>query len=84
MSTRAKKRKGAAKQPVLFITKPQLAQALGVDPGSIDDWVAAGTFPPPHSRLGDRTVLWRRDYFDHFVEHREWPRESFYRPGGGS
>ncbi len=78
-----KTRRRVVKQPVLFITKPQLAHALGVDTASIDAWVIAGTFPPPHSQLGDRTVLWRRDHFDAFVEKRAWPREAFYGLGGG-
>lgn len=78
----ANPRKGARNQPVLFITKPQLAQALGVEPSTIDDWVRDGKFPPPHSRIGERTALWRRDHFDHFVEHRRWPRAAYYDSGG--
>jgi predicted DNA-binding transcriptional regulator AlpA len=81
-SNSRKSRTRAIKQPVLFITKPQLAHALGVDAKTIDDWVAAGTFPPPHSMPGERTVLWRRDYFEHYVEKREWPRAAFYEKDG--
>lgn len=63
-----------------FITKAQLAHELGqVDPRTIDLWVREKTVPPPHSRLGERTELWLREYFETFVETGRWPEEAYTR-----
>lgn len=75
---RTRPRKGAAQEPVIFITKSQLAKAIGVEPSTLDDWIREGTVPPPHSRLGKKTTLWLRSHFDAFVRDRRWPREAFY------
>jgi predicted DNA-binding transcriptional regulator AlpA len=87
MGTKAKtpsKRKGARGETD-FITKSQLAHAMGeVDPATIDEWVAAGTFPPPHSRPGERTTVWRRSYYTFYLENGYWPPESFRKPGSPS
>ncbi len=79
MSIRAKavNRKGAKGDP-LFITKSQLAHAMGnVAPATLDDWVKEGTFPPPHSRPGERTAVWLKRHFDAYVASGRWPEEAF-------
>jgi len=69
----------AARQPTTFITKSDLARELGVTLKTLDAFVARGTVPPPHSRPGPRGALWLRAWFDHYVRHREWPREAYPR-----
>jgi hypothetical protein len=65
-----------------FMTKSQLAYHLGeLDPGTLDDWIAEGTFPPPHSRPGTRTAVWLREHYEFYKRHGYWPRESFRTPG---
>jgi hypothetical protein len=72
-----KTRKGVRGEP-LFLTKNQLAYHMGeADPGTIDRWVEDGTVPPPHSRPGERTQLWRRDHFNAFVATGRWPAEAW-------
>lgn len=76
------KRKGARGEP-LFITKAQIAHHMGeADPSTIDRWVEDGTFPPPHSRPGERTTVWLRAHFTHYVEHRRWPAEAWPAAAG--
>lgn len=83
MSTGTKsgvRRRSAA--PPIFITKSELARTCGpVDTATIDRWVRDGTFPPPHSRPGERTALWLRKHFDQFVETGRWPEEAYPSPG---
>lgn len=75
---RPRTRKGASEEPVVFITKSQLAKAIGVDPSTIDDWIREGMIPPPHSRPGSKTALWLRIHFDAFIRDRRWPEEAYY------
>lgn len=85
MSIEAKAPKGRGKRgpgrriaEPLFITKTEMAQHLGVgDMTSIDKWIAAGDFPPPHSQPGKRFAVWLRRHWNTFVETRAWPREAF-------
>jgi predicted DNA-binding transcriptional regulator AlpA len=68
---------GRASSP-LFITKREIVRHIpGVDSTTIDAWVAKGTFPPPHSRPGERTAVWLRRHFDFYVARGYWPDEAF-------
>jgi hypothetical protein len=60
-----------------FMNKSEIANELSVTTEAIDKWIAAGTFPPPHSRPGKHTSLWLRSHYQHFVKHREWPRAAY-------
>jgi hypothetical protein len=62
----------------LFITKSEIGRALGVkDLRTIDAWIASGTFPPPHSRPGERFAVWLRKHWLVYVETGRWPEEAF-------
>ena len=75
------RRRGVRGEPV-FMTKSQLAHEMGqVDTQTIDRWIAAGTVPPPHSRPGESTALWRRSDFEHYVATGRWPKEAFRSSG---
>lgn len=80
MSNDAKKKRGSrtnVSDPV-FITKTEIAAHMGIgNLATIDDWIASGTFPPPHSRPGERFAVWRRKYWNAYVETGEWPPASF-------
>lgn len=79
---KTKPKKGVRGTP-LFLTKGQLCYHLGeIDPATLDEWIAAGTVPPPHSRPGERTCLWRRDHFDAFLDTGRWPEAAWPREGG--
>jgi hypothetical protein len=67
---------GAAKGAV-FISKVELARHLCVTPRAIDQWIAAGEFPPPHSRPGPRVALWRRRDWRAYVRDGRWPAAAF-------
>lgn len=69
--------RGARGEPT-FLTKSQLAYAMGrVLPATIDDWIAAGTVPPPHSRPGAKCALWLKTHFDVYVQTGRWPDAAF-------
>jgi hypothetical protein len=63
-----------------FIGKSELARHLCCDVGTIDDWIVAGSIPPPHARPGARHPIWRRDHYRAFVETGEWPRAAYGSP----
>jgi hypothetical protein len=66
-----------------FITKVQMAREMGLkEPRTIDAWVAAGTWPPAHSRPSERVALWRRFHWLAYVETGRWPAEAFPRRDG--
>jgi hypothetical protein len=50
--------------------------------GTIDDWIAEGGFPPPHSRPGERFAVWRRKHWDVYVETGSWPPSAFPKESG--
>jgi hypothetical protein len=66
-----------AKGVPLFIDKSEIVFEFGVDMQTIDRWVAAGTFPPPHSRSGERKALWLHKHFDYYVATGHWPKDAF-------
>jgi predicted DNA-binding transcriptional regulator AlpA len=76
----APKRRPAKPRPdATFVTKSEIARELGgVAMSTIDRWIAAGTFPPPHSRIGPRYCVWLRQHWRQFVETGRWPE----RPKG--
>jgi predicted DNA-binding transcriptional regulator AlpA len=64
-------------EPV-FISKTEMAQHLCLgDAGTLDDWIAKGDFPPPHSRPGERFAVWLRRHWDAYVASGAWPREAW-------
>ena len=63
-----------------FITKAELAFHLCVTTQTIDGYIKVGTFPPPHSRLGTQSKVWRRRDYKHFLEHKTWPQAAFDPP----
>lgn len=68
----------------LFVTKGELARLLGrLDTATIDRWVRDGTFPPPHSRPGERTALWLRRHFEEYVRTGRWPADAYHRDSPG-
>jgi hypothetical protein len=76
----SKKKRGPRKKIVepLFITKTEIAAHMGIgNIGTIDAWIAEGTFPPPHGRPGRRFAIWLRKHWDAYVETGEWPREAW-------
>ena len=79
MATTTKKPKASRyKHLSRFIDKGQLAHELAdAAPASIDEWIADGTIPPPHSRPGERKAVWLREHFEYYVKHRQWPAEAF-------
>lgn len=61
----------------IFITKKEIAALMSVaDTKTIDSWIAKGAFPPPHSRPGERHVVWLRKHWDTYVETGEWPKAA--------
>lgn len=62
----------------IFITKTEIANHLGVGGlGTIDDWIADGSFPPPHSRPGVRFAVWLRKHWDAYVATGAWPASAW-------
>jgi hypothetical protein len=61
-----------------FITKSELAYHLGADTETIDEWIRKGVIPPPHTRPGERHVIWLRRHYNAFRETRRWPKESWW------
>jgi uncharacterized protein YeaC (DUF1315 family) len=81
-NTRKKRKHRNVSGQSVFMTKSQLAFAMGeVDTQTVDQWIARGTVPPPHSRPGSNTALWLREHFDHYVETGRWPKEAFRGAG---
>lgn len=65
----------------LFITKTAIAQHYGLgDMQTLDDWIEAGTIPPPHSQPGERYSVWLRKHWDVYVDTGRWPDEAFELP----
>lgn len=79
MSTDAKKKRGPRKKPEpLFITKTEIAAHMGIgNLGTIDGWIAEGSFPPPHSRPGERFAVWLRKHWASYVETGSWPASAW-------
>jgi predicted DNA-binding transcriptional regulator AlpA len=78
-----KKRGPRKKQEPVFITKTEIANHMGIGSlGTIDDWIAEGGFPPPHSRPGERFAVWRRKHWDAYVETGSWPPSAFPKGSG--
>jgi predicted DNA-binding transcriptional regulator AlpA len=69
--------KGRRKAEPIFITKSEMARALGIHPGTITRWIGKGEFPPPHSRPGERTSLWLRSHFEAYVRDGRWPEKAY-------
>jgi hypothetical protein len=80
MRTETEKRKrGPRKKPdPIFITKTEIATHMGLgNLTTIDDWIVNETFPPPHSRPGERYAVWLRKYWQTYVETGSWPPAAF-------
>lgn len=56
-----------------------VADKLGISPDSLRDWVAAGTFPEPHSTI-ERTWFYRVDLVRAYLTTGEWPEGTKFRP----
>ena len=66
------------KEPPVFITSREISRHVGVKGAApLTRWVAEGTFPPPHSRPGERTTLWLRKHWDQYVKTGRWPQEAW-------
>lgn len=76
---KAPAKRGTRRRPeATFITKTEIGAALGVgDLSTLDSWIAAGSFPPPHSRPGERFAVWLRKHWQAYVDGGEWPREAW-------
>ena len=61
-----------------FIGKAELAHHLQCHISTIDEWIADGTIPPPHSRPGDKHPIWLRRHYNAYRETRRWPKESWW------
>jgi hypothetical protein len=62
----------------VFITKSEIAMHLGgASMNTIHRSIAAGDFPPPHSRPGRRFPIWLRKHWQAYVDTGRWPREAF-------
>lgn len=65
-----------------FIGKAELARHLCCHVGTINDWIADGTIPPPHSRPGEKHAVWLRRHYEAFKKTREWPKEAYWNRRG--
>lgn len=62
-----------------LITHRIVARLCGIDTSMLRDCVARGTFPEPHSILGERTWLYRADYVEHYIETTRWPEGAKFK-----
>lgn len=62
--------KESAPKSVFYYRKPQVSKMTGRSPSSIDRDEAAGLFPKRY-KLGPRSVGWRSDEVDAWIESRE-------------
>ena len=79
MSETARKARGSRRvaEP-LFVTKTEIAAHLGVgNLATIDEWIREGSFPPPHSRPGQRFAVWLRKHWNAYVDSGVWPSAAF-------
>jgi hypothetical protein len=78
--TETKRRGPRKKADPLFITKTEIATHMGLgNLTTINDWIAAGTFPPPHSQPGERYAVWLRRHWQAYVDTGSWPDAAFPR-----
>lgn len=80
--SRRRKTRGRDAEP-LFVKKSEIAYHLEADTKTIDEWIAAGTFPRPHSRPSERFAVWLRRHWKVYIETGSWPEEA-YKLGGRS
>lgn len=66
-----------AEAPPGFMRKAELLRELQIDRKTLDRMIVAGIIPPPHSRLGPKVALWRREHYRYFEVHKRWPTEAF-------
>ncbi|MBY0399043.1 AlpA family phage regulatory protein [Myxococcota bacterium] len=62
--------KESALKSVFYYRKPEVSKRTGRSPSSIDRDEAAGLFPK-RCKLGPRSVGWRSDELDAWIESRE-------------
>jgi hypothetical protein len=62
-----------------FISKAELAHHLRCHISTIDEWIANGTIPAPHSRPGDKHPIWLRRHYNAYRDGKEkrWPKEAW-------
>lgn len=60
-----------------FINKTVLAHHLGCTTTSVDNWIAQGSLPAPHSRPGRTHAVWLRAHYEQFRDTGEWPPEAW-------
>ena len=62
-----------------FIGKVELAHHLQCHMSTIDEWIADGTIPPPHSRPGDQHPNLARRHYNAYRDGKEkrWPKEAW-------
>lgn len=68
------------KPPSDFLSKTELANHLACSTQSLDNWIADGSLPPPHSRPGRNHAVWLREHYEHFKIYGNWPKEAWERP----
>lgn len=64
-----------------FMTSRELATRLGYN--AVEElWrqVRQGAIPLPHSRRGARIYVWRRSWYDEYLNTGRWPRGLAYQP----
>jgi prophage regulatory protein len=57
------------KQPVEFVKRAAVVQELDIGPTTLDEWIAAGSFPSP-IQLGPRAVRWLRSEVETWKQER--------------
>ena len=61
-----------------FIRATELVQRLGLSSTQeLYEKVRKGDIPPWHSRIGERTALWRRDHYQQFYDTGFWPEAAW-------
>lgn len=63
-----------------FLTARDLAGRLGYR-STEEVWrqVRAGIIPLPHSKRSAQIFVWRRAWYEHFLEHGRWPKGLAYQ-----
>jgi len=67
-----------------LLTPEQVAQALGVCQGTLQNWRVNGTYDLPYIKIGRRLVRYRRSAVEHFAASRVFgmPKSSTTNQGG--
>lgn len=53
-----------------LLTSAQVAEALGVNEGTLQNWRVSGRYPLPYVKIGDRCVRYRTSDVQAFIDSR--------------